>query len=125
MLALLLLGYNHSMDDSTFLQFECDSCDKEHNVEVVHNSDPDDSWPLGWILLRTRAIGLSTDIEKVYCCDCREPLLQAMGYASYKDYVAMVKATAEMERQHAEKRFQEHRGMTRISTPNVDPKNLN
>jgi len=125
MLALLLLGYNHSMDDSTFLQFECDTCGDEHNVEVVHDSEPDDSWPLGWMLLRTRGIGLSTDIEKVYCCDCRTPLLKAMGYTSYKEYVAMVKATVEMEQQQAQKQFSAARGMTRIATPSVDPKNLN
>jgi hypothetical protein len=113
------------MSDSTFLQFECDSCGEEHDVEVVHDSEPNDTWPLGWMLLRTRGIGLSADIEKVYCCKCRTPLLTAMGFTSYKEYVAIVKATAEMEQQHAQKQFVAQRGMTRIVTPSVDPKNLN
>ena len=124
MLALLLLGYNHSMS-STFLQFECDTCGEEHNVEVEHNSDPDDSWPLGWLLLRTRAIGLTTDLELVYCQKCRGPVLVAMGYTTYKDYVAVVKATAEMEQQHAHKRFAAHQGVVSTSVPTPDPKNLN
>lgn len=117
--------YNHPMNGSTFLQFLCDTCGAAHNVEVKPNSEPDDSWPLGWILLRTRGIGLSTDIENVYCCDCRQSLLTAMGYTSYKEYVAMVKATVEMEQQQAQKQFETRRGMMRISTPSVDPKNLN
>ena len=113
------------MADSTFLQFECNFCGKEHNVEIVRDSEPDDTWPLGWMMLRTRSIGLSADIEKVYCCECRTPLLKAMGYASYKEYVAVVKATVEMEQQHAHKRLETVQGVISITTPTPDPKQLN
>lgn len=116
------------MSETTFLQFECDGegCDAEHCVEVQHDSEPDDKWPLGWVLIRTRGIGLSTDIEQVLCCKCREPLLKAMGFSSYESYMAMVKATAEMEQQLAQERLVASRSTTSIITSvETDPSNLN
>lgn len=77
------------------LQFECDGCDKDHCVEVHFGSIPDESWPLGWLLIRSRGIGLEEDIEAVYCIDCREAILKAMGYSSYKEYEIVVKASVE------------------------------
>lgn len=117
--------YTLNMPDSTFLQFECDACGKDHDVEVDHNSEPNDTWPLGWILLRTRAIGLSTDVDKAFCCSCRGPLLAAMGFTSYKDYVAVVKATVEMEQRHVQERMLAAHGTVMTTVPSLDPKNLN
>lgn len=86
----------------TILEFNCDSCPETITVETGIDVEPNSSWPKGWLFLRTHVIGLADDDEKMYCSVCREPLLTAMGYSSYKEYENVVKATAEAVSRNSE-----------------------
>lgn len=80
----------------TILEFNCDGCPDSKTIETGYDTEPNSSWPKGWLFLRSHVIGLAEDDEKMYCVKCRKPILEAMGYSSYKEYENVVKATAEV-----------------------------
>lgn len=113
------------MSTTTHMHFKCATCPATHAVEVEQGAAPSNEWPLGWMLLRTRGVGLHADLERVYCTVCREPLLKLMGFDTYKNYVAVVKATAEIEEQQARKRFEAARAEAFSKDTDYDPSSLN
>jgi hypothetical protein len=90
--------------------FECELCDSKHELYVESEDDePDERWPMGWLLMRTKAVGFATDYEHVFCDNCRDKVLKVLGYKTFEAYTAVVKAQAEMEQEQARKAQEESR----------------
>jgi hypothetical protein len=87
------------MAELIHLQFQCAKCNESVYVPVEDEEDPEinELWPLGWIWIVSRAVGLNTEIEVCYCTLCRGPVLTVLGYSSYKEYVSVVQAHAKIE----------------------------
>lgn len=89
---------------NTFIQLNCDGpgCDSLHEAELQEGDQIIDAWPRGWIVVNTQGIGLPNSEEQLLCPKCRLPILQALGYASYKEYADVVQATEEAVRPTAD-----------------------
>jgi len=90
------------MRERKFLNFKCSKCKKQEFVEAAVDDNGcfvvDATWPVGWLDVYSCAPSLEAGINNVFCDLCKLPVLQALGYADYKDYISVVKGNTKIKR---------------------------
>jgi len=90
------------MSERKFLSFQCKKCKQQEFVDAVEDPEGgfeiDETWPIGWLEIYSCGIGLTAQVKDTFCNTCKVPVLEALGYASYKDYISVVKVNTEINR---------------------------
>lgn len=91
------------MSERKFLSFQCKKCKAKEFVEALEDDtgtfEIDETWPIGWLEVFSSGIGLPSDVRDLFCNACKLPVLNALGYTTYKDYISVVKEITEKNRQ--------------------------
>lgn len=91
------------MNERKILNFQCKKCKQQEFVDAIEEPEGgfeiDETWPIGWIEIYSCGIGLTAQVKDTFCNSCKLAVLEVLGYASYKDYISVVKVNTEKDRQ--------------------------
>ena len=89
---------NDNTSNRAILRFKCSKCKRTEFVDAQQDPEDggyiiDDAWaPVnGWLRTYSTAIGLTADVQDMYCNTCKLEVLPMLGYADAKTFENMVK----------------------------------
>jgi hypothetical protein len=114
-----------------YLAFQCDRCGRIHYTEATPEAVSVDG-PEGWVMVKLIGFSAEAAFEAVVCdhASCRDPLLASLGFESYEEYLAVVKAcdAGQLPRgEYTAKAEELTRSIIAASTPeddDADPKTI-
>jgi hypothetical protein len=89
---------NDNASHRAILRFKCSKCKRVEFVDA--KQDPadggyiiDDSWmPVqGWLRIYSTSIGMSSDVQDMFCNTCKVEVLAMLGYPTVNSFEIMVK----------------------------------